>query len=174
MKRKIAVGVLSIGFVLLGGQNVVLGDEGGLYADYNKEREDKLELESKVKEYELNAILLVSDVADWDLFSDSSKPKGTYSSLDDLYKILGEDLNSHKSYYEDYKENETKPIEEQKELEAPSNLDYLSVSDIEISYYYDAVQEQLSQLIRIRGVDNVFRCTIIYNKEGKVVNYLEA
>lgn len=150
------------------------------YQNYNKERSEKLTLQSIAEKYELNAILMVTEVRQWDAFGNDTSGKsnstvklGKFKNLDDLFVRLKDDRKKHEDYYKKYKENSTKPIEQQKDMKAPSNLDFLSISSVKINYYYDSSSRQLSQVIRIESPDRVFRCTVIYDSNGSVINYLE-
>lgn len=52
-------------------------------------------------------------------------------------------------------------------------LDYLAESEISIEYFYDSSRDQLSQLIRVKTPDNVFRCTVIYDHDGLIKTSLK-
>ena len=168
---------MSLGLIL-SSQTIVNG-ASSLYENYNEERGEKLEIQSKIEKYEKNAILNVTGIEKWDMLESkdnkpTTEPKGKFESLAELYSGMDDNLNSHKDYYKTFKENAEKPIELQQELEQLSNLDYLSVSEVSIHYYYDKDKQQTSQLIRVTSLDKVYRCTIVYNKYGVAVNYYEA
>ena len=171
---KLIIVGLSLG-VILGSQTIVNG-ASSLYENYNEERGEKLEIQSKIEKYENNAILNVAGIQQWNMLDKKSKvePKGKFESLAELYSGMDDNLNSHKDYYKTFKENDEKPIELQQQLDPLSDLDYLSVSEVSVHYYYDVDEQQVSQLIRITSLDKVYRCTIIYNMYGEVVNYYEA
>ncbi|AFQ30070.1 hypothetical protein P4493_04460 [Bacillus thuringiensis] len=162
-----------------------------LYKTYNNERNAKLSIQGIAEKYELNAIMMITKQKQWNMFGHNAEdlgednqentvtvnPVGKYESKEDLFSKLGANLEEHKANYKKYRESQEKPAEEQTEEDVMMKvepLDYLAESEISIEYFYDSSRDQLSQLIRVKTPDNVFRCTVIYDHDGLIKNFLEA
>ena len=175
--RKLNLGlVLAISVVSLSSNNGVVRAEEestSLYDSYNLDRSQKSAVENLARQTEVNAILATTGLVSWDRSSTESEKLGNFESVEKLFEVLGEDLNEHKIFYKKYKENEIKRIEEQEDLRLIEPIDYLAVSDVKINYYFDNIQKQLSQVIEVTSEEKVYRCIVIYDSEGNLVNYLE-
>ncbi|MEC2463367.1 hypothetical protein P9X10_00450 [Bacillus cereus] len=162
-----------------------------LYKSYNEERNAKLSIQKIAESYELNAIMMITKQKQWNMFGHNAEdlgednqentvtvnPGGKYTDKKDLFDKLGANIEEHKANYKKYREGQSKPPEEQTEEDVMMKvepLDYLSESEINIEYFYDSSRDQLSQLIRVQTPDNVFRCTVIYDHDGLIKNFLEA
>ncbi|PHE64368.1 hypothetical protein COF68_05890 [Bacillus toyonensis] len=186
-KKVLKLALLSGTVIGMSGVNPVSAEDNKinleqLYKTYNSERNNMLSIQKIAEKYELNAIYMATKVKQWNMFGHNSEdgtedvnvnPVGKFEDKNDLFKKMGEDLNTHKEAYDKYVANQSKPMEEQEEMQLPTNLDYLSVSEIKINYFYDSNRDQLSQVIRIESPSQVYRCTVLYDHDGLIINYLE-
>ncbi|MGF2714956.1 hypothetical protein ACQUY5_22195 [Bacillus cereus] len=195
-KKILKLALLSSTVIGFSGMDTVQAETKGidvdkLYKTYNNERNAKLSIQGIAEKYELNAIMMITKQKQWNMFGHNAEdlgednqentvtvdPVGKYLDKKDLYTKMGANLEEHKANYKKYRDAQSKPAEEQTEEDVMMNisdLDYLAESEIKIEYFYDSSRDQLSQLIRIQTTDKVFRCTVIYDHDGLIKNFLEA
>lgn len=142
------------------------------YQQYNLDRMIKSAVQTRVYETEVNALLHVAKVHEWDMRGHVDN-LGKFNDITELFTLIGQDPRASEKIYEAYIDSLYGPIDEVEFAEIPTEIDYLAVSDIEIKYFYSEDTTNLIQFIRVGTEDRVVRGIFIYYQDGTVKEYYE-